>query len=235
MAKGSPSEIPETRCEAPGRPYLIGYNPEKRLAMKRQPNCNQWSCPHCAKEKQKEWYLLTARGVQMYQESGLTLRFLTITARPGKTTSATLLSFAAAWPKLSRRIKRAAGVWEYVAVAEMHKSGKMHMHIIGTCDVTSHWLHNNAYQCGLGYMAKSIAVGNGNQCGAYVTKYLSKSLAVSAWPRNFRRVRKSQRWPVLPEATRADGWEWLTLWNEEQADFELAALENCGYRLFRDT
>ena len=229
------SDDQETRCTSPGRPYLIGYNAEKKLAVKRQPNCNQWSCPHCAKEKQREWYLLTARGAKLYLESGSTLRFLTLTARPEKTTSATLLSFAAGWPKLSKRIRREAGTWEYVAVAEMHKSGKMHMHVIGTCSVTSHWLHENAYKCGLGYMAKSIAVGSGNQCGAYVTKYLAKSLTVSAWPANFRRVRRSQGWPPLPAPTLLDGWEWLTLWSEGQADFELAALVNCGYKPLTDS
>lgn len=230
----SPFDGGTARCQAAGRPWLVGYNEEKKLVIKRQPDCGLWSCPHCGMEKQKEWFLLTARGVSKFVESGLQVRFVTLTARPGLTISRTLLSFAAAWPKLNKRIRRNWPEWEYVAVAELHKSGKMHMHLVGTCGASTHWLHTNAYQCGLGYQAKAIAVGNGNQCGGYVTKYLSKSLSVSAWPANFRRVRRSQGWPDLPPHTLADGWEWLTLKSERAADWEVAAMQDSGYVLLGD-
>ena len=58
----------------------------------------------------------------------------------------------------------------------------------------------------------------------YVTKYVGKSLGVHDWPKSYKRIRTSQKWPTFndsPEFEKLDvDWEyWLTCDEERLQDF----------------
>ena len=66
----------------------------------------------------------------------------------------------------------------------------------------------------------------------YVTKYLSKSIEDLQWPRDFRRIRTSIRWPRFPPAPRADEelleWTYVTTYPSDGLEYLADGLRRKG-------
>ena len=197
-------------CTTTNRPFLLGVKSSENKVVVIRPDCNSWNCPYCAERKKAEWFLHAYSGSSALLEQEKTIAMLTLTARggAGRTVTASLRQFKRSWPKLRKRIRYAEGYFSYIAMPEHHESGLMHLHVICNFRQSEHWLHDNAFESGLGYQAKKTPITDASQTAAYVTKYIAKSLERSDWPRNFRRVRTSRNWKkaTMPEPI-AERWE----------------------------
>jgi hypothetical protein len=58
----------------------------------------------------------------------------------------------------------------------------------------------------LGYQAKAVPILDGLECGGYVTKYLTKAIAIHDWPKYWRRVNTSRKWPKPEEPETPYDW-----------------------------
>jgi hypothetical protein len=84
------------------------------------------------------------------------------------------------------------------------------------------WWKKHATKSGFGYMVDSQPVRDGYNSVLYVSKELSKSLALTKWPRNLRRIRTNQKWPQIATSddfTQLD-LEWVFLCHHDQEKME---------------
>jgi len=193
------SENEDLICTARNRPYMVAYEEGERKAIIFQPRCKQWSCPACAKINKSLWALRTNYGVETLIEQGHEIFFTTLTTHERLSAETALVVWPKQWGKLAQRARRAADVFEYLLVPERHETGKIHVHLLDTAGLPTRWWKDNGRESGLGYMNESGEVKSGAAAARYTTKYLSKQLEYQAWPKGFRRVRTSQKWPRLPE------------------------------------
>lgn len=168
-----------------------------------------WSCPDCAEINKRRWVAITCEGIKYYQAQGQPdWHFVTITsAGYHKTFNATLLAFRKNWPKYYSRWKRASPNLHYVLLPEHHKDGRLHVHALTSADLSTRWYKDNGAECGLGYMNDARPLESLAKAAFYVTKYVTKSLGVHAWPKSLHRVRTSSKWPKTPKLESAEQWE----------------------------
>lgn len=190
----------KTECDRLERPVLAGYEKESGITYLYQPRCKQWDCRYCASVNKSQWALKIGFGVGMYRSAGLKdWQFMTITSHEKlRTREATLAVWPRAWSKLSQRMRRVSTQMKYSLAPELHQDGRLHVHLCINTPVKKRWLKDNARQCGLGYMVDIQELVNEITAAFYMTKYLTKSLDVTSWPPKFRRIRTSQKWPILP-------------------------------------
>lgn len=119
-----------------------------------------------------------------------------------------------AWPTLSARWRRKSPGVQYVYVAEVSKAGRFHVHLITTAALPERWYKDNAPETGLGYIAHAVPILQAIECGHYVTKYLTKAVNDGGWPKYWRRVNTSRKWPK-PEEPETP-YEWVNLGNDER-------------------
>ena len=223
-----------SRCTQEKTITMVGINAEKKEAVIFNPRCKSWKCPYCAEKNSQDWQYRVLKGALELSAQGHALRFITLTSRTYATPTTSLYYFKQNWPKLQRRAKyntekNGAGLWTYIIIPEQHKTGVLHCHLIATTDLTSRWWHDNGYACGFGFQNKSIPVENPVGCAGYVTKYLAKSIAYNQWPPKFRRIRASQKWPVVAKP-KPEGWEYKAH-TDESAWFEYFLLKDYGYKV----
>jgi len=219
----------ELKCEARGRPYLAAVNSDAATVVFFRPRCKQWSCPACAEINARAWSAVTFYGADALMQSGENLSFVTLTAHERLDRAAALVVWPGAWKKLSTRVARAWGRPEYLLVPEQHKTGKMHVHLLTTCDAPARWWRDNARQCGLGYQVAVESLQDAKIGAWYVTKYLHKQAALNAWPRGFRRVRTSRGWPRPPASELAAGWVFGKLEKEDTLVGEIERYQGWGW------
>lgn len=164
-----------------------------------------------------QWAARIGQGYESYVLAGIVeWRFITITSNPKlKSYAATMWVWPKAWAKLSARMRRAYTGIRYVLIPELHKDGRLHIHMIASGGMTTSWLKKNAPYCGLGFMNEADRIEDVSRAIWYVVKYVSKGLDVNDWPRSFRRIRTSQQWPALDEETPeiSDIAEWVYVTN----------------------
>lgn len=209
-------QVAKNECEnALKIPLRIAVNHSDKKAVFYHPRCKQWSCPTCAAINAALWQYRAIHGVvtlgSKTGQNGENLDFVTLTPHERLSSAGTLAVWPKAWPKLRKRILYETGGFQFLAVPEAHKSGKMHMHMIVTAKLRKKWWKDNARQCGLGYQSDVKEVLNAGGVGGYVAKYLSKQLQNSNFPKGHRHVRTSQGWPKLPPLKEAEGWTFYTL------------------------
>lgn len=188
------------QCNRAGRPYLLGEDEAKRRLYVTQPNCNTWDCEYCGEENRKRWTARIYHGLEIYIDQGHTFTHVTITSNPKlKTFEATVSKWPHAWSKLYARMKRVKPGLRYALVPEQHKDGRLHVHMLVNNDFGIRWMKDKPAACGLGWMNDSQVLTNAAHGAFYVSKYLGKGLQVENWPKNFRRVRTSHKWPELPQ------------------------------------
>jgi len=143
-------------------------------------------------------------GTQAYIQSGEGFRFLTLTSHEYLTTlSKTLYVWPKAWDKLRKRANRACThQWHWAMIPEMHKDGRLHVHLIESANLGTRWWKDNARASGLGWRAEEEEFKGGSaepaRAAAYAAKYLGKQMGVMVWPRYFHHIRTSQHYPELP-------------------------------------
>ena len=188
-----------TKCQSQTRPIIVGENRLESKAIVYVPRCKMWSCPSCADLNKSFWAIKIYLGIDEYMRSGVDeWSFTTITMRGYHSTFDKCVS---AWPKiwsrLSSRIRyRHRGV-KYALLPEQHKNGRLHMHMLIGANVKKRWLKDNAFASGAGFMADSEPLETSKRGAYYVSKYVGKTLGVLQWPPKFRRIRTSQKWPLV--------------------------------------
>jgi hypothetical protein len=142
--------------------------------------------------------------VQHYIEAQERFRFLTLTSHEHlETLSKTLYVWPKAWNKLRQRANYAVRAkWHWVMIPEMHKDGRLHVHLIESAGLGTRWWKDNARASGLGWRAEEeefkSGADNPARAASYASKYLGKQLGVRSWPRYFHHIRTSQHFPELP-------------------------------------
>lgn len=228
-ARSFKNKSPQLVCETPGRPYLWRVDSGTGNALILRPNCNMWSCPHCAEVNRVRWSYKIKHGIQTYENEGDKFWFVTLTThRKLRSFDLSLKAWRSGWDKLYKRMKRAAdGNMHYVLLPELApETGRLHAHMIinqsfgavyshtdkkGNDRYKCRWIKDEPAACGLGYMNDIRPVNNAGLAAWYVSKYVGKSLGVNNWPKDFRRVRPNINWPEQPiDDDKPDG-DWKAL------------------------
>lgn len=188
-------------CPATRRMVLTGIDDTKQRSFVYVPGCKTWKCPVCGERQRKMWAARIYVGMVFYQEHGEdNWSFCTVTSNAKlRRFETTWHIWPKAWAKLSTRLRRAYPGLRYALVPEQHDNGRVHSHFVCSAPVPKSWLKDHAAESGLGYIADSAPVSSAAKGAWYITKYLSKTLAVATWPKGVRRIRTSQHWPELPE------------------------------------
>lgn len=187
----------ETGCNRATRPYLLSWNRHKRIAVIWRPDCKTWGCSNCGEINRRRLVARAYHGAAKFMREGRKLAFFTITSHERLSAAATLEIWPKAWSKLRKRLARLHADFAYLAVPELHKDGRLHMHGLMTDPPTLRWLKDNARACGLGYqddLQEAYSLG----VAGYIAKYSAKMLQFSNFPKGTRRFRTSQNWPKLP-------------------------------------
>jgi len=205
----------------------MGRNDTTKQIVLFNPSCKSWKCPVCGPRNAENWSWAGMTGAyKILETQGMV--FCTVTSRPYASVNQSLYFFKQNWPKLRKRITEKNGEkFEYVLIPERHKTGKLHAHFVANIAITERWLKDAAMGCGFGYQAKVDKVEHAPGVAAYMTKYMAKSIAYTQWPANFRRVRKSQGWPMPAEPEPAPGWEWVP--RQAIFDDEISELLTLGF------
>jgi len=226
---------PET-CDTPNRPVLRGVNHDQRRAVFFRPRCKMWSCPYCAEVNKNLWIMRAFHGAAVLMDGEIKpqdnlISFLTLTSERSLGPAASIAVFGSAWNLLRLRARRSAPQGQYLLVPERHKDGRLHAHAIETFNLGTRWWKDNAAEVGLGYIAEEDVARSAAGAAYYAGKYLAKSLDVTTWPKNWRRVRTSRGWPKLPEMDQPEGWVWLPLPRDETLAASWRRLEQIGYEV----
>lgn len=207
-------QLDNSVCDAPGRPWLEGVDVERATVYFYQPNCGSWTCQHCSVVNTRRWSWIVASGAGTLLERGQQISFTTLTSHERLSPDASIRVFPSAWMKLSRRARYHAKAGQYVLVPERHESGVLHVHMLDTFNLGKRWWKDNGRECGLGYQADSGFAETAGGAYAYASKYLSKQWGIP-WPRNFRRIRTSQKFPRQTDDGEACQVAWSKVASEE--------------------
>lgn len=230
-------------CEYTRNVVVFGRNKDKKTAILFNPDCKSWSCNYCAEVKKEEWIHNTGRGASILRDEGANLMFVTLTSRGYASPNKSIYFFKQNWPKLRKRITDRTNMWEdetgyrmnYLLVPERHKSGVLHAHMVIATHISSKqaWKHH-AHQTGFGYIIDVQEMITPLLAAEYVSKYLHKGMGAEAWPKGFRRVRHSQKWPIS-RPKKDKRWEWDTYKNPNTVWLEKHALIDMGWAVIDKT
>ena len=182
----------------------------KRIIFKTR--CKQWSCEYCAKINYYQHWLRAVKGIKNHEDKGYKFDFVTLTSHERVVpTLSTYRVWQSAWTKLSTRYRRAYTETyglpcAYFYVPELHKDGRLHIHGMFSGHIPAKWWKDNARECGLGYMAKSIKMDNRSKGTNYVLKYVTKSISEDIGIKRFRRINYSRNIPPLDKLQTDDNW-----------------------------
>lgn len=195
------------RCPNPHVPLLQAVNHYTKTTLYFRPRCKLWSCPQCAETNKSLWTWRAEHGARTLYNEQQALSFITVTSHEALSPDGTLAVLPSAWNKLRCRMNRAAPGTQYFLVPEPHKDGRLHLHAIVSCDLPKRWWKDNARSCGFGYQNDVQEVVSIGGVVGYVSKYMSKMLQFTNFGKGFRRVRKTQKWPALPQLAQNDDWK----------------------------
>lgn len=189
-------------------PLMVCFTHEGKAKMI---YCGLWSCKRCRARLAKEHARRVRHGVNRLVETGGRPLFWTFTLPPKYRRAKEGYSvLKRLWDSLSKAIRREQGTFQFAAFVEgQEKRGDMpHFHVVTFATVPRKWhkrkdprkwIKDFAAHYGFGYQAEERLI-NSAQASAYVSKYVSKS--TPNIPKNFRRVRYSQKWPKMPESAK---------------------------------
>lgn len=195
-------------CESPSRPYMQAADNATKTIYFIHPDCKQWSCRYCAEKRRRMWVYLANYGADNLLRQGLELSFVTLTShRLVRSITGGVAVWRKAWPKLSSRWRYHSPGVQYLYVGEGKKSRHFHIHLVTSATLKSKWYKDNGAETGLGYQAKAIPIDRAIECGAYIGKYLGKALVVDGFPKYWRRVNTSRKWPKPAKMETPYEWE----------------------------
>lgn len=215
------------KCETSKRVVLKGYSAKRGHWLLYQPTCKMWGCKPCSEVKKAQWAIRVNDGVGEYRlKSIMGWKFVTMTSHSkNKTMEQCLYVWPKAWAKLSARMRRRYPGIRYCMIPELHKDFRVHAHIIASGGIVHKWLKNNSAETGFGWKCDVKPLKN--RAAYYVVKYLTKAISFPDWPKGFRRIRTSQKWPALDDALDFEGeainWEYYCTY-EAQHLYGLAAM-----------
>lgn len=192
-------------------PYLVGVSAAQHRAVIFRPGCKMWSCPVCGTKKAWVWSFRANSGAHQLYDNGLPLSFVTLTPHERLSPGQSWWVMPRAWMKLQARLRRQVGHFAYFAVPELHKSRKVHIHMLVTAKVTERWWKDNGRECGFGYQNDKREVHDLGGIIGYVMKYLTKGLSVTDMPKGTRRVRTSRDWPPGEKRSPPPDWSFYPL------------------------
>jgi hypothetical protein len=184
---------------------LRAISEERRQVLYFRPRCKSWNCPVCADINARQWRAKIVDACMWHIDQGHKIAFTTLTTHEKLSPRQSVSLFPSQWKKLRQRANRASGGGEYVMVPELHKSGKLHMHMLDTFGLTQTWWKKNARSSGMGYMAESEFARTIGGVTSYVSKYVTKGLSNFPLMR-FRRIRKSQGFLKPSDGDGLMGW-----------------------------
>lgn len=217
-------DCPNTRL-----PWLKAINHQSRKAVFFPPRCKLWSCPTCGEMNRELWTWRAAHGAKVLYDQGHHLEFVTLTSHEKLDAAGSIKVLPHAWHKVHHRLRRAAPAAQYFLVPEGHKNGRVHLHMITTAHLPKRWWKDAPRACGMGYQSDLQDVRSAGSVAAYIGKYLTKTLQFSNFGRGFRRVRKSQDWPELPELQQPPEWIIYRLPDYASLQGETKRLRQQGY------
>lgn len=225
-----------TFCSTPNRPYLRAINHNEKRAVFFRPRCKLWSCPYCAEVNKNLWTARAYHGAEVLADSdgksqSNVITFLTLTSHGNLGPQKSIEVFSSAWNVLRGRARRKVPQGQYLLVPERHKDGRLHAHAVTTFNLGQRFWKDASAEVGLGYMAEEEIARTPGGAAFYVSKYLSKALAVTDWPAYWRRVRTSQRWPKLPPLPEPEGWTFQPLNQADKMDDTAIRLLDSGYEV----
>ena len=218
------NDCPNTRV-----PWMMATNNSKRAAVIFRPRCKLWSCPVCSKSNAWAWAFKANYGAHELYDRGQSLDFIAITSHEKLSPQASWWVAPKAWMKLQARIRRATGGFEYFAVPEVQKNGRVHFHLITTAKLSKKWWKDNARACGFGFQSDRQEVHDLGGVVGYMAKYLTKSLELSQLPKGTRRVRVSRGYPRTAPRQVSDDWDFAIIPRHEPLQGAYEALERRGY------
>jgi len=200
-------------CSSPNKPLAIASDYDKEMTRIFLLPCGSWDCPECGKRKRKVWLMDVLHGVSYYMEQkGMEWYCLTLTLSGRNRSRASSISrWRSVWPRLNSRHYRKFGWCPYVLIPEFHANGVVHLHAIVSSPTTKRWWKDNCYTCGGGYMAEYEPCRSPAYAGGYFTKYMHKQMGIKTWPKGYRRVRTSHRWPKLDRPKPGSSYEWKVI------------------------
>jgi hypothetical protein len=204
---------------------MLGRNYDENKAHFSRPDCKVWGCEQCAKAMAYDHKRRIAEGIR---EIGGLWWFITITAHEdAKNTYSSLKNIENGFTRLTERLRRKHGTKHYVITHELHDDGRVHAHMLYNCDSPFWELHyaplrkkqkspkrlqDHTRECGMGYIVDCRIVTDNERAVGYVAKYISKSMALTAFPKRFKRVRYSVSFPK--NNTKSNDMVWQTLEND---------------------
>lgn len=211
-------------------PWMTAINTAAGQALIFRPRCKMWSCPICGRANAWVWAFRAQDGAKELYDSGKPIRFVTITPHERLSPGASWWVMPHAWMKLQARVRRATNGFEYLCVPELHKSNKVHLHMLTTAPLSKRWWKDNARACGFGYQNDAQEVWSVGGVIGYVEKYLMKGLTDSV-PKGTRRVRTSRGWPKSETREPPPGWEFSLVDRNVNVEYLAEAYRLRGLRV----
>lgn len=222
-------QVAQDRCSTPNRPLMIGRNVATKTAVVFRPRCKMWSCPECALTNQRLWEFKGIYGAQLLMQIGWQLSMITVTNLGKMSARGSIFKLPDQWGKLWNKARQEVAEYAYIILPEKHRSGVVHLHILATFELGSRWWKDHGASAGFGWRNEESALATCYRAGWYVTKYLSKSAAVTHWPPYFHRVRASFGWPRVPELEQSPGWEFVASTPRSTPEDAVIGLKREGY------
>jgi hypothetical protein len=187
-------------CTKNNRPLLWAHDAKREAILIYRPDCKTWGCETCRERRLRYWRAVIAEGVNVAAAAGSEFTFVTMTMHENvRGFEASRRLWPKVWQKTRLRWYRANGNKPlYVMLPEKHADDTLHMHMITDSALPERWYKDTVRACGGGYIADCEPVNSAGLAAWYVTKYVTKTWRVDAWPIHLRRVRTSQNWPKLP-------------------------------------
>lgn len=162
--------------------------------------CGSWDCDVCAKINALHWAIKVRQGIKELTAKGEEIRFWTITLKGIKTPEYAFKILPHAWDKLRNRIqydcRKSNKRFVYCAFVELHKTEIPHFHVITTLTYSEREARKLATASGFGHQLKVEKARSAGGLAWYISKYTSKSSGKANMPKNFRRVRHSEDFPL---------------------------------------
>lgn len=203
-------------------PYLIGLSENGTVRARFQGDCESWSCDECRKMLVRKWKKRAHMHVKIQTAVyGRRFYFVTLTLNPDLDASHTYSASKKVWDKFMRHLRRAQPGFQYLAVWEQHKNKRFHIHVLTDFvleDLYEYRLKEykpmtrsrfldsvlNRYADTMGWVHHVSRVEDAVMVAAYVSKYLTKTLAYHLLSKRQRVVVTSRKWWKEPSANSSD-------------------------------
>jgi hypothetical protein len=131
--------------------------------------CKNWGCAQCGPMK-AAWL---KRQVGAAVASGQLVSFWTLTIRTSTCTPWESFELVArAWDRLSKRVKRQYGPFEYVWTREATKRGFAHLHVCASVSIDQAWLSSAWLECTGGSWIVDVQPIESEKVANYLAKYV---------------------------------------------------------------